>query len=1286
MAEHHDKSKHPKDGKDKDFPNLEIPHNPPPDEIEVIDDVIEVVEEAAPPSTQAKDTSTVHEELEVIEEVVDEPQIVEEAPSQPPAAKKTPLRPPPDHTGRDPMQTMLASEMRKELEATAEAGPEDFEASDHVDVAHDEEVLDAVEASDLRIEPTPETPEKKVGLDTHADVDLGDAGPQEPLEVVEAPPSSATIAAALAESDDDAPPPPKSEQEEFEAMDKTTALPGTPEAPKPPPVEETQTDVVVEYEDVLVEGESEVDLGGGRKAGPKSDRPSGVDIIAEALESGVDLDRAQSPPPAGKTLPDDSDIAYESILDEGARRADLDSSTVDLGSGQSAALRDEPEMPPVQDEELGGRGAAAELEEQAAADMLEESVFSGSTSSDIHQEDEEVLVTPKKKTMVAPTETVVDKPAEEESVGLIDEAQLEPLAPAGKKVAAAAALKEVDKGESEGEGRGTATMTRRRKQKSSVLPFMVGGVAAALLLLIAVGALWFLAPQLLTDIAQQSPNAPKQIKTTITGTGTGTGAGAPILIAKALEARKLVDDGKFDDAIAMTKDDAEKKEPEALIVHGLATFRKLEAGAKAPLSEQNEAVKKALEEIEQGGAKAVAAEIRSKLALAANAGNDKTAILEKSLADAQEQVKKAVAAEKKATDAKTEAQKKLDAANVSMTKTTEELTEKKKELAKVDVDLKKATDTIKTIDVAIAKAGAKDGSVKGIEELVALREAAIKEREAAAKDRDSLNVAIDAALKELKDANLLTNDTDKAKQLVESTKKARTVGQSPIGSSLGAMVSGLGGLTKEPLGFFRKALENAKTTADLKAAQLQLALTETPDERLDMILAVVKERGTTDAKVLAGFKNYIDWARSKEAKTSPQARVKALYALALIERNRDDFAAARKSLAETVKEAKGVKAGSALETAAAKALAEISDPSVFYLPRALAKIADGHLQPALDDLNSGLKVLPDSPQLLLKRAEVTLLLAKAKGKIDEHTQKLIRADAQGARKDAKLAAESYYIVGQLDEHNGEYGAAETSYREALKLAPNGAEGDRYRIALARVLLRDRTGAPVPEEEPASDEDATTPPLVDVQETMFCSAPWQQDEDAQAKRLEESIKLANELIQSPDPKTRGEGYILLGSAQARQGKKTEGLKNFVKGLELVNPGIATKDLAKIIETHPAFGQPDVAVQANPMQAERSFSKGLEFFWAKKYPQAEDEFKKAVSAYDQDARYRYFLGLSRYLQNTNEKKAQAEFDFEQGVRLEAARKPGAREINSSLERIQGEVRRVLSGYREKMAAPG
>src|SRR5205823_1263528 len=94
----------------------------------------------------------------------------------------------------------------------------------------------------------------------------------------------------------------------------------------------------------------------------KPDRPSGVDIIAEALESGVDLDRGKTrTPPQAKKREQDSDVAYEDVLEDSA-----ESSAVDLGSsGQARAFQESP--PPMEGPK---RPLAEEVGEAEASDVL----------------------------------------------------------------------------------------------------------------------------------------------------------------------------------------------------------------------------------------------------------------------------------------------------------------------------------------------------------------------------------------------------------------------------------------------------------------------------------------------------------------------------------------------------------------------------------------------------------------------------------------------------------------------------------------------------------------------------------------------------------------------------------------------------------------------------------------------------------------------------------------------------------------------------------------------------
>jgi hypothetical protein len=67
---------------------------------------------------------------------------------------------------------------------------------------------------------------------------------------------------------------------------------------------------------------------------------------------------------------------------------------------------------------------------------------------------------------------------------------------------------------------------------------------------------------------------------------------------------------------------------------------------------------------------------------------------------------------------------------------------------------------------------------------------------------------------------------------------------------------------------------------------------------------------------------------------------------------------------------------------------------------------------------------------------------------------------------------------------------------------------------------------------------------------------------------------------------------------------------------------------------------------------------------------------VTAFNQDARYFFYLGLTRLALN---KPGDAEADFEQGGRLEAQGQPGRSAVSAALERIQGSPRKTLNRFR-------
>ena len=125
----------------------------------------------------------------------------------------------------------------------------------------------------------------------------------------------------------------------------------------------------------------------------------------------------------------------------------------------------------------------------------------------------------------------------------------------------------------------------------------------------------------------------------------------------------------------------------------------------------------------------------------------------------------------------------------------------------------------------------------------------------------------------------------------------------------------------------------------------------------------------------------------------------------------------------------------------------------------------------------------------------------------------------------------------------------------------------------------------------------------------------------------------------------------------------------------------RDASEVAYYISEFQQPDAARAPNAYLAEAHFGKGLHAYFARRYPEAENQFKQAVGFFGQDARYQYYLGLAQYAQKSKAKRDAALYSFEQGARLEAANRPAVSEINASLERIQGDLRRLINSYRLK-----
>jgi tetratricopeptide (TPR) repeat protein len=105
-------------------------------------------------------------------------------------------------------------------------------------------------------------------------------------------------------------------------------------------------------------------------------------------------------------------------------------------------------------------------------------------------------------------------------------------------------------------------------------------------------------------------------------------------------------------------------------------------------------------------------------------------------------------------------------------------------------------------------------------------------------------------------------------------------------------------------------------------------------------------------------------------------------------------------------------------------------------------------------------------------------------------------------------------------------------------------------------------------------------------------------------------------------------------------------------------------------------PENTAPVSPGLADEHFANGLRHYWARRYAPAEKEFLAAIHTEGRDARYYYFLGLTRWAQN---RRPEARLDFERAAQLEMHELPGREAINAALERVQGMARQEVDQYR-------
>ncbi|HVS37007.1 MAG TPA: hypothetical protein VMS17_15710, partial [Gemmataceae bacterium] len=317
-------------------------------------------------------------------------------------------------------------------------------------------------------------------------------------------------------------------------------------------------------------------------------------------------------------------------------------------------------------------------------------------------------------------------------------------------------------------------------------------------------------------------------------------------------------------------------------------------------------------------------------------------------------------------------------------------------------------------------------------------------------------------------------------------------------------------------------------------------------------------------------------------------------------------------------------------------------PSAYYAERAEEFRAAGRRGEALNMLNQALAAAPDQPRLLAERGALHLnaALARGEGRVQENDADVAAAVADAEKAKAGDSAEAFYLSGRIAEALDKRVNAADDYGEALKRHPDlDSDGARYRAARARVLMPQSHGG-------------------------------QAQLDAAAT---EALKLADQILS-----IKGDApFEARAQALAIEEAWTDALNTYVDGLR---PHISQEQaevLQAIVQGHPALKRPTSKTVADPLGAAQHYAAGLQWFNDREYEKAEQEFLTAVEHDGQDARYYYYLGLSRLMQGDRE----AFEDFVQGAKLERQNHPSRAAVSAALERVQGEARERLNEIRDR-----
>ena len=604
-------------------------------------------------------------------------------------------------------------------------------------------------------------------------------------------------------------------------------------------------------------------------------------------------------------------------------------------------------------------------------------------------------------------------------------------------------------------------------------------------------------------------------------------------------------------------------------------------------------------------------------------------------------------ADKKLADQKAEAEKTVKETMLAADKKVKET----EETAKKEIAEEK-----KTTKEKIAEADTKLAMLKDEKTKV----------EVALKKSEDFVVAIGT---ELSQANLV-KDKSNPTNVVDGLKKGMEIIQS-----------------KDPQGMIRglqtKLVDDTnKFTKQIEVVDKKLKESRQPGEMLDYWRTLMEKKGQGELEKKATEdveKVMVDAAANPELK----ARAEVLKGITL--RNQGKYVEA-KALLEKGKA--GLNAGDiAWKLQADVALKEANDPVTHFVELSKKQESMNQIVESVSSLSKAIELSTQfSPkrraELLADRClvEIERAQVRAKGKPQLNDPSLLAAAKDADEAVLSKTALGYYAKGRVAEVRGEIIDAIDFYRKAVnENKALDAEGIKYRIALARLLNSVLPTNIKPKEADVEKvgvlEKKEPEMLTNLFALLLTGFYFQQPEivfppESPKISPKESRKLADEILASPDAP-----FDAKAQAYAIKGLPTKAIREYVIGLREKMGPIHFENLMKIIEDHPSLTNHNLGNQANPVEAERFYATGMALYFNKRYLEAEKAFMAAVENERQDARYQYYLGLSRLAQN----KAEAAEAFEAASKYEKLGRPSRAAVSTSLERVQGPQRQILNMYR-------